>query len=151
MGRERLQVYSLNPVGSFVIPSQYWTVSSLFALFWNPVSWWYSLGIYVFKVSGSKSWLFGGFVFLNKQHGYWDWMFPDKMPVPFSGPAHLSVCAEDQVSRNCFKEMPGPALRHSLVLHTCWRDGAFSSGSHHCEAPGSHRRMSKWCFLVDDR
>lgn len=29
-----------------------------------------SLGIYVFKVSGSGCWLFGGFVSLNRPHGH---------------------------------------------------------------------------------
>lgn len=83
---------------------------------------------------------FGGFVSLNKQHGYWAWMFPDKMPLLFSGPTHPLVCAEDQVLRNVFEETPGPALRYSVALHVCWRAGVLS------------RQPSSWgsCFSWED-
>lgn len=89
----------------------------------------------MFKVSGSRSWLFGGFASLNSHTsvglarfqvnacavlwphpptGLWEGSFPTLFPG----------------------KTPGPAFRHPLALHLCRCDGLFSPGGRLCEAPG---------------
>lgn len=45
--------------------------------------------------------------FLWTTNSYWAWMFPDRMPVLFSGPHHLLVYAEEQVPRRFFRRDSG--------------------------------------------